>query len=62
MDSTAVSGWSQNVQPRHAHAVAYVVLPDVEPDDGQDLADDADDDEGEPRPARGGGLVSLDRM
>jgi hypothetical protein len=46
-------------QPRHPHQVTYVVLPDVEPDDGQDLADDADDDEAQPRAARGGGTGVL---
>ena len=40
------------LQPRHTVEVAHLVLPDVEVDDHQDLADDADDDHGEPRPAR----------
>ena len=41
-------------EARYAHQVADVVLPDVEPDDHQDLADDADDDQREPGPARRG--------
>ncbi len=41
-------------QPRHAHEVADVVLPDVEVDDHQDLADDADDHQRDPRPPRRG--------
>ena len=41
-------------QPRHAIEVADVVLPDVEVDDHQDLADDADDHQRDPRPPRRG--------
>ena len=63
IDSTAVSGWSQNPSRGTPIEVAYLVLPDVEVDDHQDLADDADDDQRRATPSRGaGGLVSLDRM